>query len=130
MYALDTNAVIHLFKGLGRIREHVEATPPGEIGLPAVALYELEVGLTLSSQPKKRRTDLDAFLPLVRVLPLDSEAAKHAAEVRAALAPRGIVIGPLDILIAGTALAHHATLVTHNRGEFLRVKGLKVVDWL
>lgn len=38
-------------------------------------------------------------------------------------------IGPIDILIAGTALSHGATLVTHNTGEFERIEGLSLVDW-
>jgi predicted nucleic acid-binding protein len=35
----------------------------------------------------------------------------------------------MDTLIAGTALVHHATLVTHNTVEFQRVSGLALVDW-
>ena len=38
-------------------------------------------------------------------------------------------IGPLDNLIAGTAIAAGARLVTHNRSEFGRVPGLRIVDW-
>ena len=36
---------------------------------------------------------------------------------------------PLDTFIAATALAHGATLVTHNTREFERVPGLKIEDW-
>jgi len=35
----------------------------------------------------------------------------------------------MDTLIAATALAHSATLVTRNVREFARVPGLKSVDW-
>jgi tRNA(fMet)-specific endonuclease VapC len=49
--------------------------------------------------------------------------------VRAVLEGRGTPIGPLDTLIAGTALCHRATLVTHNVKEFTRVDGLVVEDW-
>ncbi|HSU84721.1 MAG TPA: VapC toxin family PIN domain ribonuclease, partial [Thermoanaerobaculia bacterium] len=31
--------------------------------------------------------------------------------------------------IAGTAISHGATLVTHNTREFERVEGLSLVDW-
>lgn len=34
-----------------------------------------------------------------------------------------------DTLIAGTALAHGATLVTHNTKEFRRVPHLALADW-
>jgi tRNA(fMet)-specific endonuclease VapC len=38
-------------------------------------------------------------------------------------------LGPIDTLIAGTALAHSATLVTHNTKGFSRVRGLRLLDW-
>jgi tRNA(fMet)-specific endonuclease VapC len=38
-------------------------------------------------------------------------------------------IGTDDTLIAGTALAHGATLVTRNSKEFSRIQGLKLEDW-
>ena len=46
-----------------------------------------------------------------------------AREARAA-------IGPLDTLIAAHALSLHWRLATHNVGEFRRVPGLTVEDWL
>ena len=49
--------------------------------------------------------------------------------VRATLAAAGIPIGPFDVLIAGQALRHDATLATANTREFERVLGLKVEDW-
>jgi len=39
------------------------------------------------------------------------------------------MIGPMDTLIAGIALRHGATLVTHNTAEFRRVRGLNLEDW-
>ncbi len=39
------------------------------------------------------------------------------------------LIGSMDTLIAGSALARRATLVTHNVREFRRVKGLRIEDW-
>ena len=38
-------------------------------------------------------------------------------------------IGPFDLLIAGTALAHQGTLVTNNTKEFIRVSELKIENW-
>jgi tRNA(fMet)-specific endonuclease VapC len=60
---------------------------------------------------------------------VDNAAAKRAAEVSSVLGRTGMGIGPMDNLIAGTALAHGATLVTHNTAEFRRVKGLNLTDW-
>jgi tRNA(fMet)-specific endonuclease VapC len=63
------------------------------------------------------------------VLPFDEAAARAAATVRRTLEQAGSPIGPLDTLIAGTAIAHSVVLVTHNAREFSRVRGLKMVDW-
>jgi tRNA(fMet)-specific endonuclease VapC len=129
MFALDTNTLIFFFKGVGQVKNRLLATPPREIAIPAVVVYELEVGIARSTQPDRRRAQLDDFLTLTTVLPLDRAAAKRAAEIEATLTGEGNRIGPLDTLIAGTALAHGATLVTHTTGEFARVSGLKLVDW-
>jgi tRNA(fMet)-specific endonuclease VapC len=38
-------------------------------------------------------------------------------------------IGPYDLQIAATALAHDCVLITHNTEEFVRVPGLRLDDW-
>lgn len=129
MFALDTNTLIYFFKGLGRVKEHLLSVTPADVAIPSVVLYELEIGILQSSQSSKRRAQLDAFVNVVTVLPFDASAAKRAAEVASSLRKGGTVIGPLDNLIAGTALANGVTLVTHNTGEFRRVRGLTAVDW-
>lgn len=129
MFLLDTNTLIHFFKGQGRVPERLLATPPAEVALPAIALFELEVGIAKSAQPTKRRRQLGELLDVVAVVPFDRAAASAAAKVRATLEAAGKPIGPMDTLIAGTALAHDATLVTHNTAEFGRVRGLAIVDW-
>lgn len=128
-FVLDTNTLIYFFKGQGRVAEHLLGASPKEIGIPSVVLYELELGIARSSQPRKRRGQLDAMLTAVSILPLDRVAARFAAELRVTLESAGKPIGPMDTLIAGTALAAHGTLVTHNTGEFSRVRGLRLADW-
>jgi len=129
MFALDTNTLIHFFKGLGRVRDNLLRTAPSEVAIPSVVLFELEVGIGQAGQSSKRRAQLDTFLDAVIVLPLDQAAAKKAAEVTRTLRRAGTMIGPMDTLIAGIALRHGATLVTHNTAEFRRVRGLNLEDW-
>ncbi len=47
----------------------------------------------------------------------------HYGEIRVDLEKRGLVIGPLDLLIAAHARRLGATLITANIGEFQRVEG-------
>ena len=130
MVVLDTNTVIYFFKGRGDVARRLLAVSPADVGVPAIVVHELETGIAKSSQPRKRRAQLYALLDVVQVLPFDREAAGRAARVRARLEAAGTPIGPLDVLIAGTALRHGATLVTSNSREFSRVPGLELEDWL
>jgi tRNA(fMet)-specific endonuclease VapC len=129
MYALDTNSFIYFFKGMGRVAERLLSLPPQEIAMPAVVLYELEVGIAKSRSPEERRSQLEGLVHLIKILPFGPAEARVAAGIRADLERIGRPIGPLDFLIAGTALQHGATLVTHNVAEFGRVPGLRVEDW-
>ncbi len=129
MFVLDTNTLIYFFKGMGRVSGKLLARSPKEIGIPAVVLYELEVGLAKSAQPEKRQQQLAEMLAVVAILPFGSIEARQAAQIRATLEQAGKPIGPYDLLIAGTALAHNHTLVTHNVKEFGRIPRLLIEDW-
>ena len=129
MYALDTNSVIHFFQGKGHVAARLLAIPPSDVGVPTIVLYEIEVGIGRSASPERRRRQLADLVAVVRVLPFGPGDARAAARVRMQLEHAGTPIGPLDTLIAGTALHHHAILVTHNVDEFARVEGLSVEDW-
>jgi len=129
VYALDTNTIIYFFKGVGRVAERLLATPPRDIVVPSVVVYELELGIAKSSSPQKRRKQLDQLLTAVTVLPFTRNEARAAAGIRARLEAGGRPIGPIDTLIAGTALASGAVLVTHNTAEFSRIEELTLEDW-
>lgn len=129
MYVLDTTSVVFFFKGQGRVAERLLAHKPAEVALPAIVLFELEVGVLRSTAPARRREQLDTLLGAAQVIPFGRPEAQAAARVRAALEEAGQGIGPLDTLIAATTLANRGTLVTHNTREFRRVPGLSVEDW-
>jgi tRNA(fMet)-specific endonuclease VapC len=129
MYVLDSNCLIYFFKRQGRVAENFLKTPPQDVALPAVALYELETGVAKSRFSERNQAQLDEVVSRIAVLPFGVPEAKASARIRARLETQGATIGPIDILIAGTALSHGATLVTHNLREFERVQGLSVVDW-
>lgn len=129
MYVLDTNTLIYFFRGQGKVGVRLLAVPPSEVAIPAISVFELETGIANLSQPARRRRQFDELLEVITVLPFDRSAAIAAASVRTSLEKTGRPIGPMDTLIAGIALAHRATLVTHNTREFKRVPKLSIADW-
>ena len=129
MYLLDTNTLIYFFKGIGDVPNILLSKAPKDILIPAIALYELDVGIAKSTKPQKRRKQLESLIARINIASFGVHEAKFAAKIRANLEGKGTPIGPYDTLIAGTALSHNATLVTHNTKEFRRVKELNVEDW-
>jgi tRNA(fMet)-specific endonuclease VapC len=129
MYVLDTNTLIYYFKGQGQIAKNLANVSPQEIGISTIVLFELQVGIAKSTSPAKRTQQLQQLLSGVNLVPFDRDSAVAAATIRAQLEQQGTPIGPLDVLIAGTALACQGTLVTHNVKEFSRVSGLAIADW-
>ena len=129
MYILDTNTLIYYFKGLGEVASHLLSKPPKAIGIPAIVLFEIEVGIAKSVAPENRRAQLKSLGSAVNILPFGNGEAKCAAMIRADLEKSGESIGPYDVLIAGTALANNGILVTRNIREFQRVEGLKLENW-
>ena len=128
-YCLDTNTLIYFFKGRGDVSNRLLATAPGQIAIPTIVLFELEVGIGKSSSPRKRISQLQEITSLVNIISFGRTEVKYAASIRVNLEQQGTPIGPYDILIAASALANNLTLVTDNTSEFKRVSGLKIEDW-
>lgn len=128
MTLLDTNTLIHYLKGQESVVSWFHLTPPRELAIPSLVAYEIEFG-TLKAGSSIRRTIVSGLLANLGQVPFDHEAAQESARIRIDLEARGAVIGPIDLLIAGTALSRGATLVTNNTKEFSRVKGLRLADW-
>jgi tRNA(fMet)-specific endonuclease VapC len=117
--------MVHYLKGDPEIVARIQSASRGELAIPAIVVYELEYGTLRSKFPAWRRRKLEAGLEHIQHVPFDSAAAS----IRVVLENQGTTIGPLDMLIAGTAVSRAAALVTNNAAEFSRVPGLRVVDW-
>ena len=131
-YLLDTDSLSYFFRGEGQIARHLQALTPTDIGIPAPVLYESRYGMLRLSTGARQTAllaALDRAVETMDVVPFDAEAAEAAARIRTQLEGLGIRIGPIDVQIAGIALAQSATLVTRNIREFSRVVGLVPENW-
>jgi tRNA(fMet)-specific endonuclease VapC len=129
-FLLDTNVCIDLLRGNGgEILRHLRHHDLGEIGICTITLAELQHGVFKSSDPARNMKAVAEFCAAFAILPFDGLAAEAYGRIRAELERVGTPIGPLDTLIAACALAIGCVLVTNNRREFNRVKGLAVENW-
>lgn len=130
-FMLDTNMVIYIIKHkpasvLERFQEH----DPSEFCISAITLAEMQYGISKSSRPEKNQFALLSFLSNIAVLPFDDKAAVEYGDIRADLERKGTPIGANDMLIAAHARALGFTVVTNNIKEFIRIRGLKLENWV
>lgn len=129
-YLLDTNICIYLInerpqKVLTQFKRHTL----GDIGISSITVSELAFGVAKSGSTKNR-TALESFLSPLNQVDYDADAAMMYGSIRASLEKQGKTIGPLDMLIAASALSRQLILVTNNEREFRRISKLKVENWL
>lgn len=128
-YLLDTNIASYVIKGnIPQVRQRLLRVPIAEVSISVVTEAELRFGVARKPEAVRLKIAVEEFLLRVDVLPWDSEAAKHYAQLRSALERSGDPMGNLDIMIAAHALSAQAVLVTNDR-VFRRVKQLKIEDW-
>lgn len=127
-FLLDSNAVIALLNDpAGHVSRRVRQYQPVDIGLSAIVMHELYFGAFKSQRRDRNLAIVDGLR--IEVIPFDQEDARHAGEIRAALAAQGTPIGGYDVLIAGQARARALTMVTRNLREFQCVDGLRSESW-
>ncbi|MBK6974544.1 MAG: type II toxin-antitoxin system VapC family toxin [Sterolibacteriaceae bacterium] len=129
-YLLDTNILIALSKERPGVTARLANIPANDILLSAVVVAEIEYGIAKSTRREHNRRVFDTLLAGIQIIPFDEAAARLYGPIRAELERLGEVIGPYDLMIAAQALSHDAVLVTDNLGEFGRVAGLAVENWL
>ena len=66
----------------------------------------------------------------VQVIEFDAVCAREFGKVRGTLLQQGIVVSPVDLMIAAVALTHDLSLVTGNLKCFARIPQLRVENWL
>ncbi len=96
--------------------------------MSAITVAELRFGAD-HRKSSSIHAKIDTFLRDLEIVPFDEICAAHFGTIGSALAGQGTPIGDFDILIAATAIAVQATLVTNNVKHFTRVKGLRVENW-
>lgn len=129
-YLLDTNILSDLIRNpLGRAAKRIAKVGEDNVCTSIIVAAELRYGCARSGS-RRLIEAVEELLSEIDILPLDVPADAAYGMIRAALEASGKPIGGNDLLIAAHAQAIAATVVTANEGEFKRVRGLKVENWL
>ncbi|MEM6451102.1 MAG: type II toxin-antitoxin system VapC family toxin [Cyanobacteria bacterium P01_D01_bin.105] len=118
MFLYDTNIVSELVRirpndGVVAFSKNIH-----EIYLSTITIEEIFYGLT--AKPISRTLQrIERFLAeQVVILPVTTETAKRAGELRGLLRKKGASRSQADMLIAATAQQHQLTVVTRNTKDF------------
>ncbi|GHU60159.1 ribonuclease VapC [Spirochaetia bacterium] len=128
MYFLDSNICLYYLRNrYPPLSRKLTTTAPATIKIPSIVEAELFTGVEKGAQIT--REIWEAFFAPFEIIPFDHDAARKYALIRAYLEQNGMVIGPHDLVIAATVMAHNGILVSHNTGEFKRIPDLLLEDW-
>lgn len=132
LWMLDTNTASFVIRRRPpAAKARFDAVGHGNLAISVIVLAELLYGAALHpTRGEAIQREIDDFRRRLKVMPWSEQAAAHYACIRAELRKAGTPIGNMDLLIAAHARAEGATLVTNNLGEFRRVDGLTLEDWL
>lgn len=129
-YLLDTNILSDLIRNpQGRAAKRIAKVGEDNVCTSIIVAAELRYGCAKSGS-RRLIEAVEELLSEIDILPFDVPADATYGMIRTALEASGKPIGGNDLLIAAHAQAIAATIVTANEGEFQRVHGLKVENWL
>ena len=112
MIVLDTSFLIDFFRD-----QSLQSYVPEEekSAVTVISYFEIMAGIKRLRSKQEERF-FQHFFGTVDILDVDTPSAEIASDITAKLSGLGIQVNAFDVLIAGTAIAHHAsTIVTADR---------------
>lgn len=133
IYMLDTNVLMHFAndeRKSYKIRKRLNGLERKQVLISSITVHEVHTKLIKSKVAKDKVDKLAAIMASFKVLNFGTGAAVESAKVRCIIEAKGETMSARDMLIAGHAMFEKAVFVTNNTGEYSRVRGLKLEDWL
>ena len=129
---IDASILIEAERGKLALEAHVARRAGEDSFLSVITASELLHGVHRAIEPSvkmKRSAFVEGILERFPLLDVDLACARAHAQIWAELRQAGTIIGPHDLWLAATCVAHGLTMVTANVREFERVPGLVVELW-
>lgn len=129
---IDASILIEAERGRLDLEPHVARRGEEEAFLSVVTASELLHGVHRATQAgvrARRSAFVEGILERFPLLSVDLACARAHAQLWAELSQAGALIGPHDLWLAATCVAHGLTMVTANVREFARVPGLELEVW-
>jgi toxin FitB len=132
---LDTNVLSELMRRAPdpAVVAWIDAQPQEQLSISAITRAEIEVGIALLPEGKRRQGLQSAAMKMFaefrgRCMAFDEVAASRYAKLVATRLRAGRPVSVEDAQLAAIALAGGMSLATRNVGDFAGIEGLTLVD--
>lgn len=130
MYLIDTDICIFAIKAKDEsLLRTVREKSGSPVFVSSLTVAELEFGVSNSIAPERNRLALMKFISLFDIINFDENDAIAYGMIKTDLREKGMIIGPIDMLLAAQAVSRKLIMVTNNVREFGQVQGLVIEDW-
>ena len=121
-YALDTNSILYYLKKHKNLSDFFISIIQGSEPVSLSVVNKIEL-LSYSGLQEEDEKQIKEFIQDFKMRELDDEIVDKTIEVR-----KKYKLKLPDAIIAATAMINNLILVTHNKKDFKKIKGLKVID--
>ena len=128
-YLLDTNICVYYFKGDTKVSNRIQKTGFDKVAISEITLAELYYGAEKSQRKESNLKVIENLAENIIVIPIFGALRIYGSE-KARLRQKGTAISDLDLLIGATAIAGNLIMVTRNVGEFQRLRGIQIENWI
>jgi toxin FitB len=136
MIILDTNVLSALMHQTPDedVITWLNKQPRISVWTTSITMLEIRFGLQILPNGKRRSILIHAFETVLalmeeRIAPFDMDAAQQAGDLMASRQKKGQPMDLRDAMIAGIAIARHATLATRNTAHFEGIAAAVVNPW-
>lgn len=135
MYLLDTDVISNFRKRPHpKLVEWIKSTDPDDIAVSVITVFEIQAGINYARESAPAKADgidrwLHGFMLAggMSILPMDTQVARLYADMFTTPGLKNFLYpdpnskrpkSGADLIIAATAITHHATIVSFNQGDF------------
>ncbi|MDZ8050689.1 MAG: type II toxin-antitoxin system VapC family toxin [Aulosira sp. ZfuVER01] len=127
---LDTNILSYFLRGelqvVTKLSEYQQFH--SNLTFSVLTYYEIKSGL-LYKDARKLLQQFEILANGSEILQLDLETANIASIIYTDLRQKGLLISPIDLLIAASAIQHECVLITANIKHFQNIVNLEFDNW-
>lgn len=125
---LDTDFLVNLIQGDKEAHRKAEELEEKDIQqkISTATVFELYNGVVRADKPEEEKQKVMKVVDSKQELDATSEIMKKAGKIHGKQINKGKRLPSFDTIIGATAIVHEETLLTRDKTDFQRIKGVNI----